>query len=154
MIAKLRRLELAKYNVQPVQAYILFILQALGGETSPTELARYAYEHKSAISDILIRMEKQGLITKTKKVSGNGRITVKLTEKGEDALRLSSERAYLKKVMSGLTPEKTAQLESCLELIRDNAINQLDEQEKQIVPPSKVSKYYHKKELFPEEVRL
>ena len=33
MIAKLRRLELAKYNVQPVQAYILFILHALGDET-------------------------------------------------------------------------------------------------------------------------
>ena len=72
MIAKLRRLELAKYNIQPVQAYILFILHALGGETSPTELAKYAYEHKSAISDILIRMEKQGLITKTKEFVGNG----------------------------------------------------------------------------------
>lgn len=154
MIAKLRRLELAKYNVQPVQAYILFILQALGGEASPTELARYAYEHKSAISDILIRMEKQDLITKTKNLSGSGRVKVKLTEKGEEALRLSSERAFLKKVMSGLSAEKTEQLEACLELIRDNAISQLETQEKQIVPPSKVSKYYHKKELFPEDVRL
>ena len=148
MIAKLRRLELAKYNVQPVQAYILFILHALGGETSPTELSRYAYEDKSAISDILIRMEKQGLITKTKKTIGNGRVKVKLTEKGEEALRLSSEREFLRKVMSGLTPQKTEQLESCLELIRDNAINLLDIQEKQIVPPSKVSKYYQNKELF------
>ena len=139
MIAKLRRLELAKYNIQPVQAYILFILHALGGETSPTELARYAYEHKSAISDILIRMEKQGLITKTKKIIGNGRVKVKLTEKGEEALRLSLEREFLRKVMSGLTPEKTEQLETCLELIRDNAMNLLDIQEKQIVPPSKVS---------------
>jgi hypothetical protein len=55
--------------------------------------------------------------------------------------------------MSGLTPEKAAQLESCLELIRDNAISQLDTEEKQVVPPSKVSKYYHKKQLFPEEAR-
>ena len=139
MIAKLRRLELAKYNIQPVQAYILFILHALGGETSPTELARYAYEHKSAISDILIRMEKQGLITKIKKVIGNGRVKVKLTEKGEESLRLSLEREFLRQVMTGLTPEKTAQLESYLELIRDNAMNLLDIQEKQIVPPSKVS---------------
>jgi hypothetical protein len=54
--------------------------------------------------------------------------------------------------MSGLTPEKTAQLESCLELIRDNAISQLDIQEKQIVPPSKVSKYYHDKELFRDDI--
>ena len=86
MIAKLRRLELAKYNIQPVQAYILFILHALGGETSPTELSRYAYENKSAISDILIRMEKQGLITKTKKINNGGRVKVKLTEKGRKRL--------------------------------------------------------------------
>jgi DNA-binding MarR family transcriptional regulator len=145
MIAKLRRLELAKYNIQPVQAYILFILHALGGETSPTELARYAYEHKSAISDILIRMEKQCLITKTKEFVGNGRIKVKLTLKGEEALKLSLEREFLRKVMSGLTPEKTEQLETCLELIRDNAMKLLDIQEKQIVPPSKVSKYYQNK---------
>ena len=148
MIAKLRRMELAKYNIQPVQAYILFILHALGGETSPTELARYAYENKSAISDILIRMEKQGLVAKTKKIGGNERVKVKLTEKGETALKLSSEREHLRKVMACLMPEKMEQLESCLELIRDNAITQLDLQEKTIVPPSKVSKYYHKKELF------
>lgn len=142
MMAKLRRLELAKYNIQPVQSYILFILHALGGETSPTELARYAYENKSAISDILIRMEKQGLITKTKKVIGNGRVKVKLTEKGKKTLKLSSEREFLCKSMSGLTPETTKQLESYLELIRDNVINLLDIQEKQIVPPSKVSNIY------------
>jgi DNA-binding MarR family transcriptional regulator len=146
MIAKLRRLELAKYNIQPVQAYILFILNALGGETSPTELSKYAYEHKSAISDILIRMEKQGLITKIKKVIGNGRVKVKLTKKGEQALRLSSEREFLRKVMTGLTPEKTAQLESCLELMHENALSQLDNQEKKILPPSKVSKYYQRED--------
>jgi DNA-binding MarR family transcriptional regulator len=151
MIAKLRRLELAKYNVQPVQAYILLILQSLGGETSPTELARYAYEDKSAISDILIRMEKQGLITKTKEVNGNSRVKVKMTTKGEESLRLSAEREYLRQVMSSLTPEKLEQLDSCLALIRDNAIGQLDIQEKTIVAPSKVSKYYHNKDLFPEE---
>ena len=151
MIAKLRRLELAKYNIQPVQAYILLILNSLGGETSPTELARYAYEDKSAISDILIRMEKQGLITKTKEVAGNSRVKVKMTEKGEKALKLSSEREYLRRVMSVLTAEKLEQLDSCLGLIRDNAITQLDIQEKKIIAPSKVSKYYHNKELFKEE---
>jgi MarR family transcriptional regulator for hemolysin len=148
MIAKLRRLELAKYNVLPVQAYILFFLHALGGETSPTEISRYAYEHKSAISDILIRMEKQGLLTKTKSLDRRGRVKVKITEKGEEALRLSSERKLLRKVMLCLTPKETKQLESCLELIRDNAINELDLHEKKILPPSKVSKYYHEKELF------
>ena len=70
---------------------------------------------------------------------GNGRIKVKLTAKGEEALTLSLEREFLRKAMSGLTPEKTEQMETCLELIRDNALKLLDIHEKQIVPPSKVS---------------
>jgi DNA-binding MarR family transcriptional regulator len=147
LIAKLRRLELSKHNVLPVQAYILFLLHALGGEASPSEISRYAYEHKSAISDILIRMEKQGLITKSKNNAPGGRVKVKLTEKGEDALQLSSERAFLEKVMSGLTPEKIEQLESFLELMRDNAKNELDVRDKNFIPPSKVSKHHSKKEL-------
>jgi hypothetical protein len=73
---------------------------------------------------------------------------VKLTIKGEEALKLSSEREYLRQVMSVLTAEKLEQLDSCLGLIRDNAITQLDIQEKKIIAPSKVSKYYHNKELF------
>jgi hypothetical protein len=74
-----------------------------------------------------------------------------MTEKGEKALKLSSEREYLRRVMSVLTAEKLEQLDSCLGLIRDNAITQLDIQEKKIIAPSKVSKYYHNKELFKEE---
>jgi hypothetical protein len=75
-------------------------------------------------------------------------VKVKLTEKGEEALQLSSERAFLQKVMSGLTPEKIEQLESFLELMRDNAKNQLDVHDKNFIPPSKVSKHYRKKELM------
>jgi DNA-binding MarR family transcriptional regulator len=147
MIAKLRRLELSKHNVLPVQAYILFILHALGDEASPTEISRYAYEHKSAISDILIRMEKQGLIAKSKNSAGGGRVKVKLTEKGEEALQLSSERTFLLKVMYGIAPENIEQLESCLALIRDNAKSQLGVNEKNFLPPSEVSGHYRKKVL-------
>ncbi len=147
MMAKLRNMELNKYNILPTQAYILYIMQALGNETNPAELSRYVYQQRSSVSDILNRMEKQGLITKSKKTDGKGRILVKMTEKGEKALQLSSEREYLHSVLSALNEDKRRQLESALEIVRDRAIDELSTYQKTVLPPSQLSKYYQEKNI-------
>jgi DNA-binding MarR family transcriptional regulator len=147
LIAMLRKLELSKYNILPVQSYILFIIKALGNETTPSKISEYVYQQRSSISDILNRMVKQGLIKKTNKSSGNKRVIVTLTAKGEKALALSNNREYLHKVMSSLTEEKKGQLESAMEILRDNAINELSITQKTIMRPSQISKYYQQKNL-------
>lgn len=106
MIAKLRNMEMAKHNILPVQAYMLYIIRAMGNETTPTELSRYVYQQRSSVSDILNRMEKQGLITKEEKIDGKGRVAVKMTEKGERALQMSEQRVHLHNVISVLSEEK------------------------------------------------
>jgi len=148
LIAKLRNLELLKYNILPVQSYILFIIKALGNETTPTEISGYVYQQRSSISDILNRMVKQGLIVKRPKSGGKRRVIVSLTKAGERALALSADREYLRKVMSSLTERQKRQLESSLEILRDAAINELSITQKKIMPPSQISKYYREKNLL------
>jgi DNA-binding MarR family transcriptional regulator len=145
LIAMLRKLELSKYNILPVQSYILFIIKALGNENTPSNISEYVYQQRSSISDILNRMVKQGLIKKTNKARGNKRVIVTLTAKGEKALKLSKNREYLHKVMSSLTEEEKQQLESAMEILRDAAINELAITQKTIMRPSLISKYYRKK---------
>ncbi len=145
LIAKLRNLELLKYNILPVQSYILFIIKALGNETTPTEISGYVYQQRSSISDILNRMVKQGLIVKRNQSGGNRRVIVTLTNNGERALALSADREYLHKVMSSLTEGKKRQLESSLEMLRDAAINELSVTQKTVMRPSLISEYYRKK---------
>jgi DNA-binding MarR family transcriptional regulator len=145
LIAMLRKFELSKYNILPVQSYILFIIKALGNETTPSSVSEYVYQQRSSISDILNRMVKQGLIKKTNKPGGNKRVIVTLTSKGEKALNLSKNREYLHKVMSSLTDEKKQQLESAMELLRDAAINELSITQKTIMRPSQISKYYRER---------
>jgi DNA-binding MarR family transcriptional regulator len=152
MIANLRRIELSKYEILPVQAYILLVIYKLGNDISPSELSRYVYQQKSTVSDILTRMEKQGLIKKSPASDGRSRISIKLTEKGDKVLKLSSEREYLHRIMSYLTPQKTRELISCLEILRDNAMNQMVLHEKKKLPPSAVSKCFQKKDLFEEDI--
>jgi DNA-binding MarR family transcriptional regulator len=148
LIAMLRKLELSKYDILPVQSYILFIIKALGDETTPSKISEYVYQQRSSVSDILNRMVKQGLIRKTNKSGGNKRVIVTLTDKGEKALTLSENREYLHKVMLSLTEEKKRQLESALEILRDSAINELSITQKTIMRPSQISKYYRQKNLM------
>jgi DNA-binding MarR family transcriptional regulator len=145
LIAMLRKLELSKYEILPVQSYILFVIKALGNETTPSNISEYVYQQRSSISDILNRIVKQGLIKKTNKASGNKRVIVTLTAKGEKALKLSKNREYLHKVMSSLTEEEKQQLESAMEILRDAAINELAITQKTIMRPSLILKYYRKK---------
>ena len=87
-------------------------------------------------------MEKQGLIAKEKISKGNGRILIKMTEKGERILQLSKKRDHLRNVMSVLNEGKRSQLESLLELLRDRAIKELTVYQKTVLHPSQLSKYY------------
>jgi DNA-binding MarR family transcriptional regulator len=148
MIAKLSNMELSKYNILPVQAYMLFIMRAMGSETTPGELSRFVYEQRSSVSDILNRMEKQGLITKEKKSEGKGRVLVKITEKGENVLQQSEQRTHLHNVLATLSEEKRDQLESALEILRDKSIEEFSVYQKTILPPSQLSKYYREKDLL------
>jgi len=145
LIAMLRKLELSKYEILPVQSYILFVIKALGNETTPSNISEYVYQQRSSISDILNRMVKQGLIEKSNKASGNKRVIVNLTPKGEKALKLSKNREYLHKVISSLAEEEKQQLEKAMEILRDAAINELAITQKTIMRPSLISKYYRKK---------
>jgi DNA-binding MarR family transcriptional regulator len=142
MVAKLRNMEMNKQGILPVQAYMLFIIQSMGNATTPAELSRFVYQQRNSVSDILKRMEKQGLITKEKASKGNGRILVKMTEKGKKILQLSKQREHLHNVMSVLNEEQRGQLESLLELLRDRAIDELSVYQKTVLPPSQLSKYY------------
>jgi MarR family transcriptional regulator, organic hydroperoxide resistance regulator len=148
LIAMLRKLELSKFDILPVQSYILFIIKALGDDTTPSRVSEYVYQQRSSISDILNRMEKQGLIKKTSTPGSKKRVIVALTEKGEKALALSRQRKFLHKVLSSLSDEQKQQLEAGLELLRDNAVNELSITQKTILRPSQISKYYRQKNLL------
>jgi DNA-binding MarR family transcriptional regulator len=145
LIAMLRKLELSKFDILPQQSYILFIIKALGNETTPSKISEFVYQQRSSISDILNRMVKQDLIKKTNKSGGKKRVIVTLTKKGEKALLLSENRTYLHKVMTSLTEEQKRRLESALEIMRDSAVNELSLNQKTILRPSQISKYYREK---------
>ncbi|MCK4721744.1 MAG: MarR family transcriptional regulator [Dehalococcoidia bacterium] len=117
-----REEELRPYASSPMQAAALFIIQAIGSESTPAEIARWMLRRPNTISGLLDRMEQAGLIRRTRDLERKNMIRVTITEKGlqsyNDSMRLES----IHRIMSCLSKEECQQLRSYLERLRSEAL--------------------------------
>ena len=125
-IHKTRKNELQKYGISPRQAACLNAIQALGGRPTPAEIARYMIREHNTILVILDRMERDGLINKSKAPRKKNTYTISMTEKGMCAHNDSLSRESLHEIMSSLSHEESNLLKSCLEKLVDTAFKRLD----------------------------
>ena len=125
MVFKARGKELSRYGVTVEQASILFVIQAIGGKSTPAEISKWMLREPHTISSILTRMEKEGLITKRKDSSNKGQVIVALTEKGRQIYSQSIKRESIREIISCLSEEERERLGSLLEKLRDCALKNI-----------------------------
>ena len=125
LIRRAREKEMNKYGIPARQSAILFTVQAIGGSPTPAEISRWQLVEPHSISDILSRMERDGLIRKDKDLERKNLVRVSLTEKGQQLYRQSLKRKSIHNIMSSLSEEEHQQLSLCLEKLRDNALKEL-----------------------------
>jgi DNA-binding MarR family transcriptional regulator len=70
-------------------------------------------------------MEKDGLIKKVKDLDRRNLVRVALTEKGKEALRQSSKRESIHRIMSGLSQEERRQVKTSLQKLWNKAMEEL-----------------------------
>jgi len=120
-----REKELRPYGISPMQAAVLFIVQAIGDKATPAEISRWMFRQHHSVSGLLNRMEKAGLVKKTKDLDRKNLVRVTLTEKGQQAYRDSLKRESLHNIMPSLSKEKRQQLKSYLKELRDTALKEV-----------------------------
>lgn len=89
------------------------------------------------MSEILSRMEKQGLVRKAKNLDRKNLVRVELAEKGIGAYNQSSRRESLHRIMSYLSDEERRQLNAILNALRDRALREAGKELRTPFPPSK-----------------
>jgi len=119
---KARHKELTKYNLSPRQSAVLFIIKALGDGVAPVEISRYLFREHHSVTELLSRMEKEGLVRKVKDLDKKGRVKIFLTPKGQQVYTHSMKRKSIKEIISCLSEEERQQLWSSLKKLRDNAL--------------------------------
>ena len=122
VVQRARELELAKVGITPIQAGVLLILKTATKPVTPTQLARTLYREPHSMSALLQRMEKQGLIQRTKDLAQKNLVRISITRKGEEAFKRQWAAKVTTNISSCLSDKEASMLETCLEKLRARAV--------------------------------
>jgi DNA-binding MarR family transcriptional regulator len=117
---RVRQKELAPYHIAPRQGYILLVLNSLGHKATLVELARYCDRRVNNMSIQMARMEKKGLVKKTREVPGSSLLKFELTKIGINSLK-NDKMIIEKSIMSILSEKEFQQLIPTLKKILNEA---------------------------------
>jgi len=115
LIFQLRSEELKKYDVTPVDISVLNRIQTLGKDATPIAIARLGNQTRSAIHEMLKKIEGKGFVSKYYPDKMNKKtMIVVLTQKGKKAYRNAKRVQSIHEVFSCLSPEEIQQLDKYL----------------------------------------
>ena len=121
----LRQKELRKCGISAAQAAVLLYAQSAGESATIAEVARRIFRKPHTISQLVSRMEEEGLVNKDVDLVRKNRVIIALTEEGRKAFYQSTKRKSIHKVMSCLSEEEKQQLGSSLHKLQDMALQSL-----------------------------
>jgi len=123
-ILRARQRDYARFNISNERRAVLWSIQNNGGHATPVEISRQLFRELHSVTEMLNRMEKEGLITKGNG-TGRSKVVVKLTPKGHDVFNQSLHNETDEKIFSVLSKKERERLMSCLWKVRNKALNEL-----------------------------
>ena len=124
-ISRVRQKELKPYNINLRQSATLTAILTLGDGATPVAISRWIIREINTVSELFTRMERQGLVSKSKDLENKRQKNILLTEKGLEAYNQSRRRGSVNKIMSCLSDEERQQLKACLKKLCDKALEEL-----------------------------
>src|SRR4030067_2534775 len=80
-ILRARERDYARYGISNERRAILYIIQSNGGHAAPVDIARALFREIHSITEMLKRMERDGLITRHQGAA-RSKLEVRMTEQG------------------------------------------------------------------------
>ncbi|GAF71256.1 unnamed protein product [marine sediment metagenome] len=126
IIFRAREKELRLYGITPMEAATLFVLfKMLGGKSSANKISEVILRKPHTVAGYISRMERDGLVTKSKDKNQEGIKIIQTTQKGKQVYTQSTKRESINKILSCLSEEEHQQLWSILEKLRESGLNNL-----------------------------
>ena len=120
-----RQKELRRVAISATKSAALCAIQAIGYEATPSEISRRLFRRPHSVSCLLQRMEKEGLIRRTKDLDRKNLIRVTLTDKGYEYYYQSLKQGLVDKILYSLSEQEREDLGSTLQKLRDKALSEL-----------------------------
>ena len=135
-IFKARENELRDFNLSQVAAAVLELISIIGHRSTPAELSKWLVRKPNAVSTLLERMEKDGLVKRVKDLESKNLIRVERTERGHQLYNEAIKRESIHRAMSWLSEAERQQMRSILIKLRDAVCEDLGFKVKPILPQS------------------
>jgi DNA-binding MarR family transcriptional regulator len=119
-----REQEYARYGISNERRAVLYIVQNYGGSATPSDIARYLFRELHSVTELLVRMEKDGLVAR-QKGAGRSKVEVTLTPEGLDVFRQSLHNDTDRKIFSALTRKQRERLALYLWKLRTRTLEHL-----------------------------
>jgi DNA-binding MarR family transcriptional regulator len=133
-IYRAREKELQRYGVSPEQVGVLFIVQALGNQATPSQISRYILRQPHTVSALIERMAEKGLVKKVHDLDKKNLVRVSLTEKGQKIYESSTRRGPIHKIMGVLSAEERVQFRNILDKLHLRARKEIGLDQEQNYP--------------------
>jgi DNA-binding MarR family transcriptional regulator len=133
-IYRAREKELQRYGVSPEQVGVLFIVQALGNQATPSQISRYILRQPHTVSALIERMADKGLVKKVHDLDKKNLVRVSLTEKGQKIYDSSTKRGPIHKIMGILSSEERSQFRNILDKLHLRARKEIGLDQEQDYP--------------------
>ena len=119
-----REKELSEHGVSMMKAEVLSVVDRIGDEATPAEISRWILRRSHSVSGLLDRMEKDGLIKRTKDLHRKNLVRVTITKNGYKALNKSKEGKSIHRSMAAIPEGERQKFYDQLEKIMNKALRQ------------------------------
>lgn len=125
-IQKVMEGELKPFKISVIAAGLMYILKTSDEPVTLGELSRWLFRKPHSISELVGRMEKQGLVKKVTSPENRKTVCIRITEKGDEIItRYVENMQVIGRIMSSLDEEETRNFIEYLDKIRKSVIEEL-----------------------------
>lgn len=122
LVIKARGVELASHGISAVETQVLLLVHDAPEKPTPAELCRWVLRQHNTVSALLRRMEKKGLLVRSRDREKRNQWRISLTEQGEREWQWATQINAIRFVMSDFSPSNKEALETFLTKIGDKAL--------------------------------
>mgnify|MGYP001102821487 CR=1 FL=1 len=114
--------ELERFGLSVIEAAVLHALKTADEPVIPAKLSRWLYREPHTMSGLLNRMEKKGLVKRSKDMEKKNLVRVILTKKGDQAFQKQWEARIVPKITSFLSKKELDNLKKSLNKLESRAL--------------------------------
>ena len=123
-ILKARQRDYARFGISDDRRALLYIIMNNGGTATPVTIARNLFRELHSVTEMIKRMEKDGLVER-RKGTGRSKVEVVITQKGLDVFEQSHHNETDERIFSALTKQERERLSQYLWKLRSRVLQDL-----------------------------